>query len=46
MADVPTFHEQGLTEKAFQVRACFRRVIDEQGPVWLDVVRGLNLEPQ
>ena len=85
MPDVPTFYEQGLTEKAFQVRgwvgavapagvpdeivqrlsdlcveagrteriqkinetfgidegardrAYFRKVIDEEGPVWLDV---------
>ena len=94
MPDVSTFYEQGLTEKAFQVRGwvgavapagvpdeivqrlsdlCveagkteriqkinetfgidegardrtyFRKVIDEEGPVWLEVVRGLNLEPQ
>ena len=94
LPDVPTFHEQGLTEKAFQVRgwvgcaapagtpdavvqklsdlmveggktervqkildtfgideaardrAYFKKVIDEEGPVWLDVVRSLNLEPQ
>jgi tripartite-type tricarboxylate transporter receptor subunit TctC len=94
LPDVPTFHEQGLTEKAFQVRGwvgCaapvgtpdaivqklsdlmveggktervqkildtfgidegardrlyFKKVIDEEGPVWLDVVRSLNLEPQ
>jgi tripartite-type tricarboxylate transporter receptor subunit TctC len=94
LPDVPTFHEQGLTEKAFQVRGwvgCaapvgtpdavvqklsdlmveggktervqkildtfgidegardrlyFKKVIDEEGPVWLDVVRSLNLELQ
>jgi len=94
LPDVPTFHEQGLTEKAFQVRgwvgcaapagtpdavvqklsdlmveggktervqkildtfgideaardrAYFKKVIDEEGPVWLDVARSLNLEPQ
>ena len=94
LPDVPTFHEQGLTEKSFQVRgwvgcaapvgtpdaivqklsdlmveggktervqkildtfgideaardrAYFKKVIDEEGPVWLDVVRSLNLEPQ
>jgi tripartite-type tricarboxylate transporter receptor subunit TctC len=94
LPDVPTFYEQGLTEKAFQVRgwvgcaapagtpdaivqklsdlmveggktervqkildtfgideaardrAYFKKVIDEEGPVWLDVVRSLNLEPQ
>jgi tripartite-type tricarboxylate transporter receptor subunit TctC len=94
LPDVPTFYEQGLTEKAFQVRgwvgcaapagtpdaivqklsdlmveggktervqkildtfgideaardrAYFKKVIDDEGPVWLDVVRSLNLEPQ
>jgi len=94
LPDVPTFHEQGLTEKAFQVRgwvgcaapagtpdaivqrlsdlmveggkteriqkiidtfgideaardrAYFKKVIDEEGPIWLDVIRSLNLEPQ
>jgi tripartite-type tricarboxylate transporter receptor subunit TctC len=94
LPDVPTFQEQGLTEKAFQVRgwvgcaapvgtpdaivqklsdlmveggrteriqkildtfgideaardrAYFKKVIDEEGPVWLDVIRSLNLEPQ
>jgi tripartite-type tricarboxylate transporter receptor subunit TctC len=94
LPDVPTFYEQGLTEKAFQVRgwvgcaapvgtpdaivqrlsdlcveagkteriqkildtfgidegardrAYFKKVIDDEGPVWLDVIRSLNLEPQ
>jgi len=94
LPDVPTFHEQGLTEKAFQVRGwvgcaapvgtpdaivqklCdlmveggkaeriqkiidtfgidegardrvyFQKVIDQEGPVWLDVIKGLNIEPQ
>ncbi len=94
LPDVPTFYEQGLTEKAFQVRgwvgcaapvgtpepivqklsdlmveggktervqkildtfgideaardrAYFKKVIYDEGPVWLDVVRSLNLEPQ
>jgi len=94
LPDVPTFYEQGLTEKAFQVRGrvgcaapvgtpdaivqklCdlmveggkaeriqkiidtfgidegardrvyFQKVIDEEGPVWLDVIKGLNIEPQ
>jgi tripartite-type tricarboxylate transporter receptor subunit TctC len=94
LPDVPTFHEQGLPEKAFQVRgwvgcaapagtpddvvqklsdlmveggktervqkinetfgideaardrAYFKKVIDEEGPVWLDVIKSLNIEPQ
>jgi tripartite-type tricarboxylate transporter receptor subunit TctC len=94
LPDVPTFYEQGLQEKAFQVRgwvgcaapagtpddvvqklsdlmveggktervqkinetfgideaardrAYFKKVIDEEGPVWLDVIKGLNIEPQ
>jgi tripartite-type tricarboxylate transporter receptor subunit TctC len=94
LPDVATFYEQGLSEKAFQVRgwvgaaapaatpdeivqklgdlmveagkteriqkiidtfgideaardrAYFRKVLDEEGPVWLDVIKSLNLEPQ
>jgi len=94
LPEVPTFYEQGLHEKAFQVRgwvgcaapagtpdevvqklsdlmveggrtervqkinetfgideaardrAYFKKVIDDEGPVWLDVIRGLNIEPQ
>ena len=94
LPDVPTFYEQGLTEKAFQVRgwvgcaapvgtpddvvqklsdlmveagkteriqkiidtfgideaardrAYFKKVLDEEGPVWLDVIKSLNIEPQ
>src|SRR5262249_5268340 len=94
LPEVPTFHEQGLQEKAFQVRgwvgcaapagtpddvvqklsdlmveggktervqkinetfgideaardrAYFKKVIDEEGPVWLDVIKSLNIEPQ
>ena len=94
LPDVPTFYEQGLTDKAFQVRGwvgCaapagtpddvvqklsalmveagkteriqkiidtfgideaardrtyFKKVLDEEGPVWLDVIKTLNLEPQ
>jgi tripartite-type tricarboxylate transporter receptor subunit TctC len=94
LPDVPTFYEQGLQEKAFQVRgwvgcaapvgtpdavvqklsdlfveggktervqkinetfgideaardrAYFKKVLDEEGPVWLDVIKGLNIEPQ
>ena len=94
LPDVPTFYEQGLTEKAFQVRGwvgcCapvgtpdgvvqklsdlmveagkteriqkiidtfgideaardrtyFKKVLDEEGPVVLDVIKSLNIEPQ
>ena len=94
LPDAPTFYEQGLTEKAFQVRGWvgaaapagtpeeivrklsnlmveggkteriqkiidtfgideaardrvyFKKVLDDEGPVWLDVIRSLNLEPQ
>ena len=94
LPDVPTFYEQGLTEKAFQVRgwvgcsapagtpeeivqklsdlmveagkteriqkiidtfgideaardrAYFKKVLDEEGPVWIDVIKSLNIEPQ
>jgi tripartite-type tricarboxylate transporter receptor subunit TctC len=94
LPDVPTFYEQGLTEKAFQVRgwvgcaapagtpddvvqklsdlmveagkteriqkiidtfgideaardrSYFKKVLDEEGPVWLDVIKSLNIEPQ
>jgi len=94
LPDVASFHEQGLTENAFQVRGwvgaagpvgipeeivqrlsdlmveCgkteriqkiidtfgideaardrvyFKKVMDEEGPVWLDVIKSLNIEPQ
>jgi tripartite-type tricarboxylate transporter receptor subunit TctC len=94
LPDVPTFHEQGATDKAFQVRGwiClvgpigmpddivqklsdmmveggrtariqklldtfgidegardrvyFKKVIDEEGPVWIDLIKSLNIEPQ
>jgi tripartite-type tricarboxylate transporter receptor subunit TctC len=94
LPDVATFYEQGLTEKAFQVRGwvgasgpvgipeeivqklsdmmveCgkteriqkiidtfgidegardrvyFRKVMDEEGPVWIGVIKSLNIEPQ
>jgi tripartite-type tricarboxylate transporter receptor subunit TctC len=94
LPDVPTFYEQGLTDKAFQVRgwvgcaapagtpdaivqklsdlmveagktervlkindqfgidegardrAYFRKVLDEEGPVVLEVIKSLNIEPQ
>ena len=94
LPNVSTYYEQGLTEKAFQVRGwvgCaapvgtpdavvqklsdlmveggkteriqriidtfgideaardrvyFKKVIDEEGPVWLEVIKSLNIEPQ
>jgi tripartite-type tricarboxylate transporter receptor subunit TctC len=94
LPDVATFYEQGLTEKAFQVRgwvgcsapagtpeevvqklsdlmveagkteriqkiidtfgideaardrAYFKKVLDEEGPVWIAVIKSLNIEPQ
>jgi tripartite-type tricarboxylate transporter receptor subunit TctC len=94
LPDVPTFHEQGLTEKAFQVRGwvgCaapvgtpdaivqklsdlmveggktervqkildtfgidesardnryFEKVVREEGPIWMELIKSLNLEPQ
>jgi tripartite-type tricarboxylate transporter receptor subunit TctC len=94
LPEVPTFYEQGLPEKAFQVRGwvgCsapagtpegivqrlsdlmveggkteriqkiidtfgideaardrtyFKKVLDEEGPVWLDVIKSLSIEPQ
>ena len=93
LPDVPTFYEQGFTDKAFQLRgwvgcaapagtpeeilarlsdlmveagktervlkindqfgidegardrAYFRKVLDEEGPVMLEVIRSLNIEP-
>jgi len=94
LPEVPTFYEQGLTEKSFQVRgwvgasgpvgmpeeivqclsdlmveagkteriqkiidtfgideaardrAYFKKVMDEEGPVWIEVIKSLNIEPQ
>lgn len=94
LPNVATYYEQGLTEKAFQVRGwvgCaapvgtpdaivqklsdlmveggkteriqaiintfgideaardrvyFKKVIDDEGPVWLEVIKSLNIEPQ
>src|SRR5262245_46890388 len=94
LPDIATFHEQGLTEQAFQVRGWiglvgpagmqpaivnqlsnmmveagkteriqkildtfgideaardhvfFEKVVREEGPVWIDLVKSLNLEPQ
>ena len=33
-------------DEAARDRAYFKKVIDDEGPVWLDVIRGLNIEPQ
>lgn len=94
LPDVPTFHEQGLTELAFQVRGfiClvgpigmpdelvqklsdmmvaggktpaiqkildtfgidegardrnyFKEVMAKEGPIWIDLIKSLNIEPQ
>ena len=94
LPDVPTFHEQGLTEQAFQVRGWiglvgpagikpeivqklsdlmveggkteriqkildtfgidesardnryFEKVVREEGPIWIDLIKSLNLDPQ
>jgi tripartite-type tricarboxylate transporter receptor subunit TctC len=94
LPDVPTFYEQGLTEKSFQVRGWvgvagpagmpeqivqrlsdlmveggkteriqkildtfgidesardnryFEKVVREEGPIWIDLIKSLNLEPQ
>lgn len=94
LPDIPTFYEQGLTEKAFQIRgwvgcaapastpeeivqklsdlmveagkteriqkvndtfaidegardrAYFRKVLDEEGPVSIEIIKSLNIEPQ
>jgi len=94
LPDVPTFYEQGVTDKAFQVQGWiglvgpagmpkeivqklsdmmveggkseriqkilttfgidnaardhifFEKIVAEQGPTWIDLVKGLNIEPQ
>ena len=94
LPDIATFHEQGLTEQAFQVRGWiglvgpagirpeivqrlsdlmveggkteriqkildtfgideaardsryFEKVVREEGPVWIDLIKSLNIEPQ
>jgi tripartite-type tricarboxylate transporter receptor subunit TctC len=33
-------------DEAARDRVYFKKVIDEEGPVWIDLVKGLNLEPQ
>ncbi len=94
LPDVPTFFEQGVTDKAFQVQGWiglvgpsgmpkeivqklsdmmveggkseriqkilttfgidraaqdhvfFEKIVAEEGPIWIDLVKGLNIEPQ
>jgi tripartite-type tricarboxylate transporter receptor subunit TctC len=33
-------------DEAARDRVYFKKVMDEEGPVWIDLVKGLNLEPQ
>jgi tripartite-type tricarboxylate transporter receptor subunit TctC len=33
-------------DEAARDRVYFKKVIDEEGPVWLDVIKSLNIEPQ
>ena len=33
-------------DEAARDRAYFKKVLDEEGPVWLDVIKSLNIEPQ
>jgi len=33
-------------DEAARDRTYFKKVLDEEGPVWLDVIKSLNLEPQ
>ena len=33
-------------DRAAQDTAFFEKMMAEQGPVWIDLVKGLNLEPQ
>src|SRR5260221_3627018 len=33
-------------DEAARDRVYFKQVLDEEGPVWIDLVKGLNLEPQ
>jgi tripartite-type tricarboxylate transporter receptor subunit TctC len=35
----------GIDEAACD-RAYFKKVLDEEGPVWLEVIKSLNIEPQ
>jgi len=94
LSDVPTFYEQGVTDRAFQIKGWigmvgpaalpkgivqrlsdmmveagkseriqkildtfgideaaqdhvfFENIVAEEGPVWIELVKGLNLEPQ
>ena len=33
-------------DRAAQDQAFFEKIMAEQGPIWIDLVKGLNLEPQ
>jgi tripartite-type tricarboxylate transporter receptor subunit TctC len=33
-------------DEAARDRVYFKKVMDEEGPVWIDVIKSLNLEPQ
>ena len=35
----------GIDESA-RDRVYFKKVMDEEGPVWIDVIKSLNIEPQ
>ena len=35
----------GIDESA-RDHVYFKKVVDEEGPVWIDLIKGLNLEPQ
>jgi hypothetical protein len=33
-------------DEAARDRAYFKKVLDDEGPVWIDVIKSLNIEPQ
>lgn len=33
-------------DEAARDRAYFKKVIDDEGPIWLEVIRSLGIEPQ
>ena len=40
------FNDQFGIDEGARDRAYFRKVLDEEGPVVLEVIKGLNIEPQ